>query len=173
MTTLVENYPFKFIIVSAGLTLSIYVLGLILVYLLNVYLALIFILFMVSNIIFTLKYRCSFCYYYNKWCYSGFGKLVPLVFKKGPSEEFNNSKNLPPVLFTNLLILVVPFFSALLLLFLKIDLVVFLLLVLYLFLSFIPNVIIKPNMCRICKQHTLNCPVYKKSTQDIPLSVSD
>lgn len=173
MATLVENYPVKFIVLSVSLTLITYFLGTLLIFLLNIYVALIFILVLASNVIFTLKFRCSFCYYYDKWCYTGFGKLASLIFTRGPSEEFNNPKNLPPVLFTNLLVLLVPIFSALLSLFLTFDLVVLGLLVLYLFVSTVPNFIIKPMMCKICKQHTLNCPVYKKAEQDIPLSVSD
>lgn len=34
---------------------------------------------------------CTSCYYYDKWCCLGWGKLSGLLFKKGNIEEFNTS----------------------------------------------------------------------------------
>ena len=35
------------------------------------------------------KMLCTRCYYYNKWCHIGWGKLSALLFKKGDIVEFN------------------------------------------------------------------------------------
>ncbi len=45
------------------------------------------------------KTVCSNCYYYNKWCNTGWGKLCALLFKKGDIEKFNTSslKIAPPI----------------------------------------------------------------------------
>ena len=37
------------------------------------------------------KLVCTNCYYYDKWCATGWGKLAALFFKKGNVEEFDKS----------------------------------------------------------------------------------
>ena len=37
------------------------------------------------------KFVCINCYYYNKWCCLGWGKLSALLFKKGNIKEFDKS----------------------------------------------------------------------------------
>lgn len=34
---------------------------------------------------------CTNCYYHDKWCSAGWGKLTALLFKQGNIENFNNS----------------------------------------------------------------------------------
>ena len=37
------------------------------------------------------KLVCTNCYYYDKWCFTGWGKLSALFFKKGSIEKFGTS----------------------------------------------------------------------------------
>lgn len=37
------------------------------------------------------KLVCTNCYYYDKWCSMGWGKLAAAMFKKGKTEDFNDS----------------------------------------------------------------------------------
>jgi hypothetical protein len=37
------------------------------------------------------KMVCTNCYYYNKWCGTGWGKLAALLFKEGEMEKFGAS----------------------------------------------------------------------------------
>jgi hypothetical protein len=47
------------------------------------------------------KLVCTNCYYYDKWCAAGWGKLSALMFKKGDIETFNDSigVKLAPVIY--------------------------------------------------------------------------
>ena len=40
------------------------------------------------------KLVCTNCYYYNKWCNIGWGKLCALFFKKGDIEKFSISPSI-------------------------------------------------------------------------------
>jgi hypothetical protein len=43
---------------------------------------------------------CTNCYYYGKWCGTGWGKLAALLFKEGEMEKFSTSAGIrlaPPV----------------------------------------------------------------------------
>jgi hypothetical protein len=40
------------------------------------------------------KIVCTNCYYYDKWCSLGWGKLAALLFKQGKLEQFNESVGL-------------------------------------------------------------------------------
>ena len=45
--------------------------------------SIVYVLFAVIMLIFVLrKHLCTNCYYYGKWCHSGWGKLASLMFKK-------------------------------------------------------------------------------------------
>ena len=35
------------------------------------------------------KLVCTNCYYYGKWCHTGWGKLSALLFKQGDMEKFS------------------------------------------------------------------------------------
>jgi len=37
------------------------------------------------------KLVCTNCYYYDRWCSTGWGKLSALMFKQGRLEKFNDS----------------------------------------------------------------------------------
>lgn len=53
------------------------------------FLSVIYALFLITMLVFVLrKHLCTNCYYYGKWCSTGWGKLAALFFKKG-SGNYN------------------------------------------------------------------------------------
>jgi len=47
-----------------------------------------YVLFFLVMMIFVLrKYLCTTCYYYDKWCHCGWGKLSSAMFKKGSGNQ--------------------------------------------------------------------------------------
>jgi len=66
------------------------VLGTIACFFLNSTIALIYLLFAIAMVYVVLrKMVCTHCYYYDKWCSMGWGKLSSLFFKK-EEESFDN-----------------------------------------------------------------------------------
>jgi hypothetical protein len=54
------------------------------------------------------KFVCVNCYYYDKWCGLGWGKLSAFMFKKGSLEEFPTSIGLKLAPATYGLLMIVP-----------------------------------------------------------------
>lgn len=101
-----EKYPTASIIlenVMMGLWIA---LGTIACWFFNPLIAGIYLSAAIIIIIFVLrKILCTKCYYYDKWCHTGWGKLSSLFFKKGNTEKFSNCKGikLAPVFYGFLL----------------------------------------------------------------------
>ena len=54
-----------------------------------------YLIFAIAMVGFVLrKLVCANCYYYNKWCPLGWGKLAGVFFKKGDIEKFGTSSGI-------------------------------------------------------------------------------
>ena len=52
------------------------------------FVSILYLLFVVIMLIFILrKHLCTYCYYYDKWCHCGWGKLSSLLFKKDSGNQ--------------------------------------------------------------------------------------
>ena len=83
-----ENFPVWVPLLAWVLSLSIYVLGSYIFWLLYLPLTAAYILFCLWIEYRILRFSCVNCYYYGKTCGLGRGKLCTLLFKKGNPEKF-------------------------------------------------------------------------------------
>ena len=52
------------------------------------FVSILYVLFALIMMVFVLrKYLCTNCYYYDKWCHCGWGKLSSVMFKKGSGNQ--------------------------------------------------------------------------------------
>ncbi len=52
------------------------------------FVSILYVLFALIMMVFMLrKYLCTNCYYYDKWCHCGWGKLSSIMFKKGSGNQ--------------------------------------------------------------------------------------
>ena len=167
----VEDYSLIIIFISLIFSLLSYVLGLILTFGFHTFVAFIYLILIFFNLLLSLKLRCSYCYYYDRWCYTGFGKLSAIFFKRGPSSEFKNPRNIYPIAFLSSLLLIFPLIIGILELILTFNLYIILLLSIYLLITFTPNFVIKRKTCEKCKQRSFYCPIDTKRSKDIPLPI--
>ena len=124
----------------------------------NPFIGLLYLLFAVGMILFVLrKLLCTNCYYYGKWCSTGWGKLAALFFQKGSIEEFSNSRGqkLAPVTYGVLLILPLGLVGWALLQTLTIDKLLVLLLLLL--VAVYSGAISRKTACTNCKIRLI-CP---------------
>jgi len=103
------------------------------------------------------KLICTKCYYYDKWCHSGWGKLSALFFKKGNIENFSTSvvKILPPLTYG--LLLVLPLVSIIISMIRSFSLIKIIVLVLLLSVSSYSGAIGRKKSCEQCKMRYI-CP---------------
>jgi hypothetical protein len=87
-----EEYPRSIVIVGNLLMLGWIALGTLACYFFNHVAAWIF-LAVALVLVFVVLRRlvCTNCYYYGKWCATGWGKLSALMFRQGDIEAFNDS----------------------------------------------------------------------------------
>lgn len=88
MNKLYENYPIEKVIITVAIQLLLCVAGAYIMFRLSwitggLYIA--FLIFLERSIY---KEGCRYCYYYNKRCAFGRGKLAPIFFKKGNPKKF-------------------------------------------------------------------------------------
>ena len=102
------------------------------------------------------KLVCTNCYYYDKWCSMGWGKLAGLMFKKGNIEKFNMSigVRLAPLVYATISFL--PIIAVILLLVVAFDYYKLLILVVLLFFAVYSASIGRKTACTDCKMR-LHC----------------
>ncbi|MBU4313562.1 MAG: hypothetical protein KJ821_02025, partial [Actinobacteria bacterium] len=104
-----EEYPMSSIILGNVLMLLWIVLGTLGCWLFHPVVAWIYLVFTIVMVFIVLrKLVCTDCYYYDKWCCMGWGKLSALFFKKGRIENFPNSLGLKLAPFTYGLLSLIP-----------------------------------------------------------------
>ncbi|MFH1537067.1 MAG: hypothetical protein ABID45_03705 [Patescibacteria group bacterium] len=112
----------------------------------------IYLAFAVIMIVFVLrKLLCTNCYYYDKWCHVGWGKLAALFFKKGNIEKFNSGLGQKIVPFTYGLLALVPLIFIIITLIQDFSVFKIVVLVLFLISAFLSSVTLRKNSCSKCK----------------------
>ena len=103
------------------------------------------------------KFVCINCYYYNKWCCMGWGKLSALFFKKGIIKEFDKSIGLKLAPFTYGLLTLATLILIIISTIKNFTAYKIVVLVLLLLFSFYSVVIGRKKACAKCKMR-LFCP---------------
>ena len=157
-----EHYPPGIICLSTVLTLLSYALGTLIFYLINSLLGVGYIILCFISLLVAMKFRCTFCYYYTKGCYSGLGNIAKLLFKKGNSNDFKNPKNLIPAAIFSFAVLLFPLIGAIFLLVTRFSWLILILLVAYVVIAIIPGFVLRKDLfCKYCKQGKIGCPAYE------------
>ncbi|MFX1511681.1 MAG: hypothetical protein ACFFCQ_03760 [Promethearchaeota archaeon] len=157
-----EKYPYRVICLSLTFTLAGYMLGSVIFYLINPVLGILYLILCATTILIALKLRCTYCYYYGKWCSFGFGKISKLLFKKGDPKEFRNSRNVTITAIFSFGTLLLPFLGGLILLITDFSILNLSVLVAYALIGVVPNFFIRGRVCENCEQGKLGCPTYEQ-----------
>jgi len=103
------------------------------------------------------KLVCTNCYYYDKWCGFGWGKLSALMFKEGRIEDFNKSVGLKFAPLTYGLLMIVPVVLIIISIIQLYSIYKVGVLILLLLISFYSGGISRKKTCGLCKMR-LSCP---------------
>lgn len=160
--TIFENYPVRIVLLSAGFTLAIYALGVIILAHLAIWLSALYVVFC-----FALEYRllrsaCTHCYYYGKVCGFGKGKLCSLFFKQGDPRRFAARSISWAEILPDFLVFIIPLVVGIAVLIDNFDWLLVLALVILAALSFGGNAFIRGSVtCKHCQQREVGCPAEK------------
>ena len=154
-----ESYPSNILCSSITLMVLSYAPGTLILYQVNGLLGAGYIILCLVSLILGIKFRCCFCYYYDKRCSSGLGQLAKLLFKEGNHDVFMDPKNLMPAAIFSFAVLLLPLIGVLLLLVTRFSWLVLILFFAYLLIAVIPGFVLRKNLfCKYCKQGEIGCP---------------
>jgi len=155
-----EEYPKSSIILGNVLMLLWIVLGTLCCWFFHPVVAWIYLVFAIVMVFVALrKLVCTDCYYYDKWCCIGWGKLSALFFKKGEIEKFPNTLGLKIAPLTYGLLSLIPLILISISLIQKFTFFFFkiVILLLLLLISFYSGTVGRKKSCAKCKMRLI-CP---------------
>lgn len=157
--TAYERFPTSIVFLSNGLSISIYAIGFYILAQCGILWAALYLLYCGWMEIRLLRHSCVNCYYYDKVCAFGKGKLCALLFKQGDPRKFAEKPFRWLDLLPDFLVLIFPLIGGIVLLVIDFNWIILVLLVVLLFLSFSGNAFIRGSYaCKYCKQKELGCP---------------
>jgi hypothetical protein len=151
-----EQYPMSRVILGNILIILWIVVGTIAVWFFSPMIATLYLIIAVIAVYLILrKLVCTNCYYYDKWCSMGWGKLAALLFKQGRIEEFNESigLRLAPIVYG--LLTIFPLIVVLVALIAVFDYYKLAVLGILLFFSVLSGSISRRSACASCKMKTM------------------
>jgi len=106
-----------------------------------------------------MKKSCPSCYYYEKLCAFGRGKLSALIFKKENPKNFLKKKITPKDIIPDFLVALIPIIMGIILLFIKFNWLILASIIALALLAFPGNGLIRTTLaCKFCKQKEIGCP---------------
>ena len=151
-----EEYPRSSIIVGNLLMILWIALGTIACWYLSSLVAWIYLAFAVVMVgIILRKLVCTSCYYYDKWCCLGWGKLSALLFKQGEIGKFNESAGQKLAPLTYGLLSLVPLILIIIAMFHEFSLSKVIVLLLLVSVSFYSGTINRKKTCAACKMRLM------------------
>ena len=153
-----EEYP-KASIILGNLMMSIWIaLGTIACWFLYPLVAWIYLAFAIIMVGIVLrKIVCTNCYYYDKWCWMGWGKLSARFFKEGNIEKFDTSIGLKLAPLTYGLLSLIPLVFIIISIVQGFTVPKIVVLILLLLVSFYSGFISRKKACADCRMKLI-CP---------------
>lgn len=147
------------IALSNALSISIYAIGLFILYQLGIIFAIFYLCYCIFVEINLYRGSCVNCYYYGKLCGFGKGKICSFIFPKGDPKKFIERKPTWKDLIPDMLVLIIPLLGGIISLFFNFKWIIILAIIIIIFLSFMGNAFIRGfYSCKYCKQKELGCP---------------
>ncbi len=153
------RYPAGTIIAANLVTLLIYVIGAILLYLLWPVLVIPYVLYLLLLEYRLLSRHCVDCWYYGKACAFGKGLLSARLFAKGNPEDFCRMQLTWKDLIPDFLVVLVPVIAGIFLLVTAFSFLVLVLIIALLVLGFPCIGFVRGQLaCKYCRQREIGCP---------------
>ena len=154
-----ENYPIRIVLISNVVSLLIYSIGIFILFKLDWIVAAFYLTYVFILEFRVIRYHCINCYYWGKTCGFAKGRISSLFFKKGNETKFCTKEMKWVDMIPDLLVFLIPFVSAIILLFLQFQIILLVALLLLTVLSTSITGFVRGNLtCKHCKQREIGCP---------------
>ncbi len=157
-----DAYPRRIILISNLNTTIIYAIGASIIFQIGNGRGIAYIIFVIYMEFRLLQKSCRNCWYYEKYCAFGKGKLSALIYPKGKPEKFLNRKITRKNMLPDLLISFIPIITGIMLLMQTFNRWILVGVIIILALTSQGNSCIRNKLaCNHCKQGELGCPAKK------------
>ena len=157
-----ENYPAWIVLISNLFSIAIFIIGAFIVYQLGLIWMILYILYIIILEFKLIKYHCVDCYYYNKTCAFGKGRLCSLFFRKGSSKNFCKKQMSWKDIIPDFLVSLVPIIIGIILLIIDFNWLILIFIIILFILASMGNSFVRGKLaCKYCKQRKIGCPAQK------------
>ena len=157
-----DKYPIPTITVSIFVSLAIYGIGAYIMFWVGIVSLTIYLIFIIGLEILLYRKSCKDCYYYDKLCAFGKGKIACLIIKKGNPDDFAKRPVSWRSVVPDLLVTLIPIITAVVLMIVDFHWILLIMLVLLIALTSAGNSYVRGyRACKYCKQRELGCPAEK------------
>lgn len=158
-----ESYPFSTVCLSMLQTVLSYVLGALIFYFAGgILLGFGYIVLCLIVLLLSMRFRCTFCYYYGKKCPSGLGRLSKSLFSKRDAADFANPRNVSIVAIPSFGLLFLPLVVGLVFVFIRFSWLLLFLFIAYFLIAISAGFPLRKDLlCKHCRQGEIGCPAYE------------
>jgi len=154
-----ENFPPWIPLIAIFVSIVSYILGAIILMGFGIIVAILYLVYCFGIEMLVIFRSCKHCYYYNRVCGLGKGKIVSLVTKKGSSKKFTEREVTFFDLIPDFLVGIFPIVGGIILSVLDFSLIRIGMIILLVILSFGGTAFIRGSFaCKYCKQREIGCP---------------
>jgi len=154
-----DNFPTWIVILSNSVSILTYLSGFIITYNLSWIAAILYFVFILALEFRLLSKHCVNCYYWDKTCGFGKGRLSSLFFKKGDTLKFCENSFSWKDMIPDLLVSLIPLLIAIALMIIKFNFILLFTSIVLIALTTMGNGFIRGNLtCKYCKQREIGCP---------------
>ncbi|MBN1384264.1 MAG: hypothetical protein JW983_05205 [Elusimicrobia bacterium] len=154
-----ENYPLRIIMLSNFVSTATYAIGAFIIYQIGIIWFVLYLIYIMFLEIRLLTKSCVYCYYHNKSCAFGRGKLCSILFKRKTNRKFNELKLTWKDIIPDFMISIIPLILGIILLIKNFTWLILSLIILLFILMSAGNALIRNSFaCRHCKQLEEGCP---------------
>lgn len=157
-----ENFPGWIVLLSNLVAISIYAIGAYILAGFGVFFLILYLIYCLWVEIRILKRSCVNCYYYDKVCGFGKGKLCSLFFKKGDPQKFVEKEISWTQILPDFMVFIFPIIGGIALMIKNFSWLLLALMAILLLFSFGGNAVIRGSFaCKYCRQREIGCPAEK------------
>jgi hypothetical protein len=161
-----EQYPVAIVIVANLVSLLIYSIGVYILLKFGIIWAVCYIIFILVQEFRLISRHCVDCYYFDKTCAFGKGRLSSLFFRKGDPEKFSRMTITGKDIIPDFLVFIVPVLAGIFLLVQEFTWTILILVIALLLLGFPGNALVRGHLaCGHCKQREIGCPAARMFDQ--------
>ena len=156
-----EIFPLWIPLIAILISVISYGIGAIILSGFGIILAILYILYCISMELMIIFRSCKNCWYYDKICGLGKGKIAPLFVKRGDKKKFADRDVSMVNIIPDFLVVILPLLGGIILLVLNFSILVLFLMVVLIILFFGGTAFVRGTFaCKYCRQKDIGCPAY-------------